>query len=137
MKPTVPIRQALTYPALLGNALTGDSWKPWRTLLIASLGEELTDDERQTFRQLTGREHEPGERIEELLAIIGRRGGKSRALSTLACYIAALCDHTDALAPGETGVSSHSARSAPGEDRSGLLRRRSRRRSELRQARRA
>ena len=36
--------------------------------------------------------------------MIGRRGGKSRAVATLATYIAGLCEHSDALVPGERGV---------------------------------
>ena len=42
MKPTVPIRSALTDPGLLGNVLAGDSWRAWRTLLIAAMGEALS-----------------------------------------------------------------------------------------------
>jgi hypothetical protein len=76
----------------------------WRTLLIAANGEKLTDDERELYTRLTGREHEPLQRVDELAAVVGRRGGKSRAMSILAAYIAGLCDHTDALAPGEKGV---------------------------------
>ena len=34
-------------------------------------------------------------------AIIGRRGGKTRAIAVLASYIAALVDFSDVLAPGE------------------------------------
>jgi hypothetical protein len=104
MKPTVTMRKALSDPALLGNALVGDSWLPWRTLLIAAMGERLTDDERTLFKSLTGREHEPLQRVDEFAAVIGRRGGKSRAMSVLATYIAGLCDHNDALVPGERGV---------------------------------
>jgi hypothetical protein len=89
---------------LLGGALPGDSWRPWRTLLIAANGEALTDDERALFTELTGREHEPLQRVDEVAAVVGRRGGKSRAMAVEATYIAGLCDHTDALAPGEKGV---------------------------------
>src|SRR5208337_3331961 len=71
-------------------------------LLIALMGEELTDEERSVFEAVTGRPHEPLERVEEFWGIIiGRRGGKSRAISVLAAYIAALVDFTDVLAPGE------------------------------------
>src|SRR5947209_12349541 len=101
MKPTVPIRQALSDPALLGNVLAGDSWAAWRVLLTAAMGEQLTENERQQFKCLTGRECEPGRRVEELVAVVGRRGGKSRAMATLAVYLACLCDHTDVLARGE------------------------------------
>jgi hypothetical protein len=98
------MRKALSDPKLLGNALKGDSWRPWRTLLIAAMGEELTNDERALFKTLTGREHEPLQRVDEFAAVIGRRGGKSRAMSVLATFISGLCDHSDALVPGERGV---------------------------------
>jgi hypothetical protein len=99
------IRRALTDPALLGNVLGGDTWQTWRTLLIAAMGEPLTDDERAVFKQITGgREHEPLQRVEELVGVVGRRGGKSRAIAASACYLAGLCDHRDVLVPGERGV---------------------------------
>ena len=102
MKPRTSLRAALEDPRLLGEALPGDSWKPWRTILIAAIGEELTDDEREIFTKLAGREREPLVRVEELVAVIGRRGGKSKAMATLAAYLACLCEHR--LVPGETGV---------------------------------
>ena len=104
MIPRVALREALSDPNLLGTAIAGDSWRSWRTLLIAAMGEELSEDEREIFTQLTGRAHEPLQRVDEFAAVIGRRGGKSRAMATLASYIAGLCDHGDALVPGERGV---------------------------------
>jgi hypothetical protein len=99
------LRDALTDPALLGHVLRGPSWLPWRTLLIAAMGEALiTDDERAIFTQLTGRVREPLQRCNEVEAVVGRRGGKTTAMAALATYIAACCDHSDALARGETGV---------------------------------
>src|SRR5204863_6062566 len=92
-RPRVTLRAALSDPLLLGTVLAGDSWHAWRTLLIAAMGERLTDDERITFTQLTGRATEPMERVEELVAVIGRRGGKSRAMATLATYVGGLCEH--------------------------------------------
>jgi hypothetical protein len=35
------------------------SWVTWRTLLIAAMGEQLLDSERQIFKQFTGRDREP------------------------------------------------------------------------------
>ena len=102
MTPTVSIRKALTDPALLGSILSGDSWLAWRVLLIAGMGEPLTDEERVIFTKLTGREAEPLQRIEEAAFVAGRRGGKSRSMATLLAYIAGLCKHR--LAPGETGI---------------------------------
>ncbi len=101
MKRLVTMREALEDPALLGRALPGDSWLAWRVLLIASLGEPLTDEERPLFTALTGREREPLEPVDELWGVVGRRGGKTRAAGTLAAYVSCLCDHTGILAPGE------------------------------------
>jgi len=104
MKPKVSMREALADPALLGGALPGQSWLAWRVLLIASMGEALDADERAVFEHLTGREREPLELVRELWAIVGRRGGKTRAAGTFGAYVGALCDHTGYLAPGERGV---------------------------------
>jgi hypothetical protein len=105
MKPQVSIRRALSDPNLLGATLAGDSWQAWRVLLIAAMGEPLDEAERALFTELTGgRQQEPDKRVEEFVGVIGRRGGKSRAIATLATYIAALCEHSDSLVPGEVGV---------------------------------
>jgi phage terminase large subunit-like protein len=71
--------------------------------LIAAIGEQLTNDERRIFQQFTGREREPNKRVEELIAVIGRRGGKSRAISVLAAYLAGLCE-PPSLVRGERGI---------------------------------
>ena len=102
MKPTISIRKALADKKLLGATLAGESWQAWRVLLIAAMGEPLTDAERETFTALTGREREPLQRVEELCAVVGRRGGKSRAMALLAAYVGGLCKHP--LVRGETGV---------------------------------
>jgi hypothetical protein len=104
MIPRLSLRAALDDDQLLGAVLSGESWEAWRTLLIAAMGEPLTAQERALFKDLTGgREQEPNQRVEELAAIVGRRGGKSRAISVLATYISALCEHP-ALVRGERGV---------------------------------
>jgi hypothetical protein len=104
MRPTTTLRDALSDPALLGHVLRGPSWLPWRVLLIAAMGEALTDAERPIFTQLTGRARESLQRVNEFEAVVGRRGGKTSAMAALATYIAACVDHSDALARGETGV---------------------------------
>ena len=95
MKPRLHIRQALSDPHLLGRSLEGDFWLPWRVLLIAAMGEKLTDYERVIFKQFTGRDREPCQRVNELAVVAGRRGGKSRSMATLAAYIAGV--HNDVL----------------------------------------
>jgi hypothetical protein len=110
MKKIVTMRQALSDPALLADALPGDSWSAWRTILIACMGEELTPDEREVFAKLTGgREREPGEPVEMLLVVAGRRSGKSRAMSVLATYLACLCDWSEHLFIGEVGIALYQA----------------------------
>ena len=88
--PRVTMRDALADPALLGGVLTGPTWRPWRVLLIAAMGKVLDLDERAVFEQLTQRAKEPGQRVEEFVGVIGRRGGKSRAIAITVTYIAGL-----------------------------------------------
>jgi hypothetical protein len=97
------MREALADPEIFGTVLPGDSWAAWRVLLVASQGEPLTPAERDIYRSLTGRDSEPVEPVEELWAIVGRRGGKTRAMSVLGAYFAVLVDWDDVLAPGERG----------------------------------
>jgi hypothetical protein len=104
MTPFVTMRRALTDRHLLGAALGADSWRAWRVLLIAAMGEALAGEERRVFAKLTGREREPGERVDELWCIIGRRGGKSRAVAALLVYLATMIDYHSQLTPGERGV---------------------------------
>jgi hypothetical protein len=99
MKPRVSLRAALEDQNLLGF---GDpSWIAWRTLLLASRGEALTPEELEHYQKLTGRQESPTGPVSEFWAVVGRRGGKSRAIAGLATYIGCLCDHD--LAVGETG----------------------------------
>ena len=104
MKPLVTMRSALSRSDLLGSVLPGLSWAVWRVLLIAAMGERLTDNERAIFTRFTGLQTEPLERVEELWSIIGRRGGKTRAASVLSVYLSALCDYHDSLSAGERGL---------------------------------
>jgi hypothetical protein len=104
MKRAVTMRAALSDPQLLGNALPGNSWANWRAMLIASNGEKLNAEERATYQRFTNREREPGQRVEEALFLIGRRGGKDRAAAVVAAYFAALVDWSSVLAKGERGL---------------------------------
>jgi hypothetical protein len=123
-KAAVSLRDALTDPALLGNVLVGESWATWRSLLLASMGERLTAGDLATFQRVTGgRTLAPPSRVEEAAFIIGRRGGKDRASSVLATYLAALTDWSSVLAKGEPGlVLCIGARPASGQDPARLYR---------------
>ncbi len=104
MKPMISLRKALDDPNLLGRTLAGQSWRHWRVLLMGAMGEALNTEERRIFKDITRREREPGQPVKELVAVVGRRGGKSKAVATRAAYLASLCDHRDVLVPGERGV---------------------------------
>ena len=71
MTPFVTMRRALSDKHLLGGALGGDSWLAWRILLIAAMGEPLTDEERAIFVKLTGRAR--GARRPERNGSVGRQ----------------------------------------------------------------
>ena len=85
-------------------------------LLIASVGEALTDDEREIFKTFTGRDHEPGQMIDTWLTVSGRRSGKTTAVAVLVVYLACLCDWSDDLSLGERGVALYLA---PTQDQAG------------------
>jgi hypothetical protein len=104
MTPKVTLRRALEDDKLLGRALSGESWANWRALLLAIMGERLNPTELQRFRTLTGRYAPLDARVDEFWGVIGRRGGKSRAIATLASFIATLIDHSAKLTTGERGV---------------------------------
>lgn len=98
------MRHALNDPNLLGKVMSAASWSSWKILLIAAAGEALTETERVEFKRLTGREREPGAMVKQFVGALGRRSGKSYAMSVFLCWLAALCDHRGTLAPGEVGV---------------------------------
>ena len=104
MKPRVTLRRALEDKELLGSCLGGESWHAWRSLLLAANGESLEPHELTTFTRYTGRTTAPERRVDEMWCVVGRRGGKSRAMATMAAYYGGLCDHSDKLARGEKGI---------------------------------
>jgi hypothetical protein len=92
MKRLYTMRQALADKALVADAMPGETWKAWRVLLIAAVGERLTKAERLIFKRFTGRDAEPGAMVDTFLAVSGRRSGKTTAMAALVVYLACLCD---------------------------------------------
>ena len=105
MRKLLTMREALSSPAYFGgpDMMGGPTWAGWRVVLLAIMGEALTDDERTIYRTITEREQEPAEPVREVYAVVGRRGGKSRAVGTLAAFLSGCCDHRAVLAPGQRG----------------------------------
>lgn len=94
----------MTDPALFGDQFGGDSFTPWRALLAAFYGLELTDDETAIVHALTGRQDAPKGAFSELWLAIGRRGGKSQIAALIAVYEALFRDHRAKLAAGEVAT---------------------------------
>jgi hypothetical protein len=101
MIPQCSLRRALEDPNLLD--MGQPSWIAWRSLLLAVMGEQLQPQELDYFRLFTGRTDAPSKRADEAWFVVGRRGGKTRAMAAVACYIAALCQHSHHLARGQRG----------------------------------
>ncbi|WP_376094605.1 hypothetical protein ACE7GA_01455 [Roseomonas sp. CCTCC AB2023176] len=97
-------REALDDPAIFGGQFEGETWRAWRVLASALFGDALTADELATFRHHTGRGQPPAAAVREAALIVGRRGGKSRVLGTLAAYLATHRDYAPHLAPGEVAT---------------------------------
>lgn len=104
MTAALPIEAALADRNLLGAAFGRlDTWYVWLAVLKAAFGSALSPEERALFGPIAGGRTEPSERVRELWAVVGRRGGKSRIAASLAAYIAAFIDHSEKLSPGEVG----------------------------------
>lgn len=100
----IALDQALTDKKLLGAALGPiESWNTWVSVLKAAFGLSLNRQERRAFASVSGNRKPPAERVQELWAIVGRRGGKSRAAAAIAVYLAAFVDWSSKLARGEVG----------------------------------
>ncbi len=95
------ILAALDDPALFRPLFPPETWRAWRAFLAALFGLPMTDGEADTFRHHTGRETVPTAPFREAALIVGRRGGKSRALALIATYLATFIDYSPFVAPGE------------------------------------
>jgi hypothetical protein len=104
MKKLITVREALGDESWLGGMLGGDSFAVMRTLLLAAMSEPLTAAELVLFTEATQRTEAPTQPVEEMWIIAGRRSGKTRAIGTLAAYLAGCIDYRAVLGPGERGV---------------------------------
>lgn len=104
MSHLIPIDAALQDKRLLGAGL-GDieSWSTWVAVLKGAFGLKLDRHERRAFAKVAGDRSPPKDKVAELWAVVGRRGGKSRAAAAVAVYVACFLDWKDRLASGEVG----------------------------------
>jgi len=74
---------------VFGDAYSGESWGPWRTVLKAGFNLPLTDDETRFFELVAGGRPLPAKRCREIVICAGRRAGKD-AIAALICAHAAM-----------------------------------------------
>jgi hypothetical protein len=98
--PSINIVDVMLHPALFAPFF-GPSWAAWCAFLAALFGLPMTQEQAEVYRRCTGRRTLPTEPFGEAALIIGRRGGKSRALSLIAVFLACFRDYSPFLAPGE------------------------------------
>ncbi len=97
--------EAMVSDLLFGRFFAGSSWARWKTVIKATFGEPLsTDDDTAQFREIAARDP-PKSRARELVAIVGRGGGKDSIASLIATCAAINFDpRASKLRPGETVV---------------------------------
>lgn len=81
-----------------------ETWASWFAFLAALFGLPMTDEQFEIYKRHTGRQERPTEPTDEAWLIIGRRGGKSRAMALVATYLACFYDYQQYLSPGERGT---------------------------------
>ena len=80
------------------------TWKPWLSFLSAAFALPMDDADLAIFKQCTGLDAPPTERVRECWLVCGRRSGKSRVLALTAAYLATLVHWSKYLSEGEPGV---------------------------------
>src|SRR6516164_5343546 len=81
-----------------------ESWSNWFTFLRALFGLEMSGSDLAAFRKFTGRRAPTQNGYLDATLIVGRRGGKSLVLATIAAYIACFLDWRPFLTGGERAV---------------------------------
>lgn len=80
------------------------TWQNWMTFLKVLFGLPLLNySERKLFQTCTGLRTPPRERLSSAFVCAGRRSGKSRISSVIACFLALFHDWRPYLSPGERG----------------------------------
>ena len=104
LQPALNIIEAMDHPDVFGKHFRGDSWAFWRMFLSAMFVLPMDAEMLEFYRHHTGRTKAPTVAFKEAALVIGRRGGKSRILALIACYLGTFFDYTPFLAAGEVGT---------------------------------
>jgi hypothetical protein len=98
------ILQALDDPKVFGAHFKRPTWDVWRVFLAALFALPMSDEQLAIYRKYTGRTTPPITRSLETWLVIGRRGGKSFILATIATFLACFFDWRPFLGPGEVAT---------------------------------
>jgi hypothetical protein len=103
---TPSILDCLDHPDVFGPHFRGGaaSWAAWRVFLAALFALPMDDGQLALYQRHTGRTTAPDAPFKEAELVVGRRGGKSRILATVATYLATFRDYQEFLAPGEVAT---------------------------------
>src|ERR1700722_161383 len=105
MKKSVSLLRCLDDPHLFGPSFARGDWAAWRAVIAALVAERAPNEgTRALYRPHPGRSAWPKAPFSEAALIIGRRGGKSRILATIAVYLACVRNYAPYLAPGEVAT---------------------------------
>ena len=104
VKKSVSLTRCLDDPNLFGKFFKGSSWRAWRVFMKALFAEPVDEAGLAIYRAATGRTAWPVSPFGEAALIVGRRGGKSRILATIAVFLATTRDYASHLAPGEVAT---------------------------------
>ncbi|HEY8097419.1 MAG TPA: hypothetical protein VIE65_15170, partial [Methylobacter sp.] len=102
--PMFTMRKMVEDQKLMGKQLVPESFQKQKIILIASEGEELSREEAEIYKEMSGgRIYVPGQRPDEIWWTKGRRAGGTITMSVKAAFVA--LSHGPAinarLAPGE------------------------------------
>jgi len=101
-RPAISIVEAMESADLFGPWFKNRKhWGAWFAFLKALFALPMDAAEAEIYQRCTERTELPTEQAREAWLIIGRRGGKSRILATIAVFLACFIDWSPYLAPGE------------------------------------
>jgi hypothetical protein len=81
-----------------------ETWRAWFSLLRAIFALPMDAADLDIYRQCTGRTDPPSAPVTEAWLCVGRRGGKSQILATVAVFLAVFRDWSDCIVPGESAT---------------------------------
>ena len=95
------ILQAVADPKVFKPYFRGNTWTMWLAFLAALFALPMTPEQLAIYQKCTGRTTPPISPSTQAWLVIGRRGGKSFILATIAVFLACFFDWRPYLGPGE------------------------------------